>query len=210
MQIMAMLTMLIDHIGLIFFPDNVVWRIIGRIALPIYAYCIVQGFLHTRSVDRYMGRLILLAAISQVPYMLSFSTLNINVIATLAVCLGVLIGASRYPRWTIGFVAAGAFMLEALPFSYGYYALALVLIYRYLDRRYWLAAHLVLNVFALVLDSGWWVQSFSLIPTAFLAYRDTLFAEFRLGFAPPRWVWRSFYPAHLAALAAIAALMNID
>ncbi|MFD0673809.1 TraX family protein [Cohnella sp. GCM10027633] len=208
MQIMAMITMLIDHIGLIFFPDNAVWRIIGRIALPIYAYCIVQGFLHTRSVNNYLRRLTVLAAISQVPYMLSFSTLNINVIATLAVCLAVIVAANRYPLWTIGFVAAGALALEALPFSYGYYALALVLMYRYLHRHYWVAAHFALNLFALWFDNGWWVQSFSIVPTVFLAYRETLFAEFKLGIAPPRWVWRSFYPAHLAALAVIAAVMN--
>lgn len=208
MQIIAMLTMLTDHIGIIFFPGNAAWRIIGRVAFPIYAYFIVQGFFRSRDVNRYLRRLVTLAFISQVPFMLGFATLKINVIGTLAVCLAVLIMANRYPRWTLGFIVAGAFALEALSFDYGYYAIALICIYRYLDRNYWAAAHLALNVLAIALDSGWWVQAFSIAPTIFLAYRDTLFAELKLGVAPPRWVWRSFYPAHLAALAAVTAIIK--
>jgi hypothetical protein len=210
MQIMAMITMLIDHIGIIFFPGNVAWRIIGRIAFPIYAYCIVQGFLHTRSVSRYLWRLIGLAAISQIPYALSLTTLNINVIGTLAVCLAVLVAADRYPKWMLSLFAVGTFALEVIPFDYGYYALLLVLLYRYLDRKYWVAAHFALNLLVIALDPNGWVQAFSIISTIYLAYQDSLFAELKLGIAPPRWVWRSFYPAHLAALAAVAAWLNID
>ena len=43
-SILAMLTMLIDHIGLIWFPENMAWRIIGRLALPFYAFAIVLGY----------------------------------------------------------------------------------------------------------------------------------------------------------------------
>lgn len=208
MQIIAMLSMLIDHIGIIFFPGNISWRIIGRAAFPIYAYFIVQGYFRTRDAGRYLKRLVILAVISQVPFMLGLSTLKINVIGTLAVCLAVLISADRYPRWTVGFIAAAALALEALPFDYGYYAIALIGIYRYLDRKYWTLAHLALNGLAYALDSGWLVQAFSILPTLFLAYRDTLFAEFKLGLTPPRWLWRSFYPAHLAALAAVVLLLD--
>lgn len=208
MQWMAMLTMLIDHIGLIFFPDNVAWRIVGRIALPIYAYCIVIGLARTRDSNRYLRRLAIIALISQIPYILSLQTLNVNVVGTLAASLAALLVIDRYPRWAIAVIVACTVAIEAIPFSYGYYALLLILIYRYLDRNYWVAAHFALNLFSLALDSGWWVQTFSIVPTIYLAYKDTLFAEFKLGVAPPRWVWRSFYPAHLAALAVIAAIAN--
>ena len=208
MQLIAMLSMLIDHIGIIFFPGDASWRIIGRAAFPIYAYFIVQGYFRTRDVNRYLRRLVILAVLSQVPFMLGLSTLKINVIGTLAVCLAVLIAADRYPRWAVGFGAAAAFALEALPFDYGFYALALIGIYRYLDRKYWTLAHLALNALAFAIDSGWLLQIFSIFPTLFLAYRDTLFAEFKLRLVLPRWLWRSFYPAHLAALAAVAAMLE--
>ncbi|WJH35603.1 conjugal transfer protein TraX [Paenibacillus sp. CC-CFT747] len=87
MQIVAMLTMLIDHIGFLYFPESPGWRVIGRLAFPIYAYFIVRGYRHTSSVKAYMTRLLLLAAVSQLPYMLALKQTGINAIGTLYVCL---------------------------------------------------------------------------------------------------------------------------
>lgn len=71
MQLIAMLTMLIDHIGYIFFPQDLEWRYIGRIAFPIYCYALVQGHLHTSSKLRYLLRLLAIAVIAQIPYNLA-------------------------------------------------------------------------------------------------------------------------------------------
>lgn len=43
---------------------------IGRLAAPIFVYCIAQGFAHTSDVRRYTGRVFLTAVIAQVPYTL--------------------------------------------------------------------------------------------------------------------------------------------
>lgn len=69
LKIIAMLTMLIDHIGAIFFPDQMLWRTIGRIAFPIFSWQLVEGFVHTSSRLRYALRLLMFACISQAPYM---------------------------------------------------------------------------------------------------------------------------------------------
>ena len=50
LQLIAMITMLIDHVGAAFFPDQLEWRVIGRISFPIYAYCIVLGYRHTKNL----------------------------------------------------------------------------------------------------------------------------------------------------------------
>ncbi|WEK54725.1 MAG: TraX family protein [Candidatus Cohnella colombiensis] len=203
MQIIAMLTMLIDHIGYIFFSDSITWRIIGRIAFPIYAYFIVVGFHHTSNRQRYLWRLIILAAISQIPYILSLQTMQINVIGTLAVCLAVLLIMDHYEQWLVSVITiiTGLLLLYFLPFDYTFYALLLILIFRYLDQKYWVLAHFSLNIAMFVVDTGWWLQSCSIIPTLWLAYRNTFFSEFRINVVPPRWLWRSFYPTHLAVLA---------
>lgn len=213
MQIVAMITMLADHIGIIFFPDNTVWRVVGRIALPIYAYCLVQGFFHTRSRLRYLRRLTILAVISQIPYMASFNTMGINTIGTLAVCLAVLLIAETYGGLTAIIGAfCGLLVLEVLSFSYGSYALLLVLLYRYLDRKYWAPAHMALNLLSLTYNTGWQLQLFSIVPTVFFVYGTYLLPylpKLRFKPAPPGWMWRGFYPAHLAALAVLAAWVKL-
>ena len=49
LKLIAMLSMLIDHVGMLLFPGVRVLRIIGRLAFPIFAYMIAEGCAHTRS-----------------------------------------------------------------------------------------------------------------------------------------------------------------
>ena len=41
-KFIAAFTMLVDHVGYMFF-DELVWRIIGRIAMPLFAFAIAEG-----------------------------------------------------------------------------------------------------------------------------------------------------------------------
>lgn len=90
MYILAMLSMLLNQVGIIFFPEEVTYRIIGWLALPIYAFGIEQGFRHTSSFRRYVCRLLMLVAVSQIPFMLAVSDSEVNIIGTFIVCLVVL------------------------------------------------------------------------------------------------------------------------
>ena len=67
-KLIAAASMLLDHIGMILFP-NVLWlRIAGRLAFPLYALCIAEGFRHTRNRITYFLRIFVLGAVCQVVY----------------------------------------------------------------------------------------------------------------------------------------------
>lgn len=72
LKMIAIIAMLIDHVGAVLFPQYIELRIIGRLAFPIFAYTLVEGFIYTHDVYKYMKRLGLLALISEVPFDLAF------------------------------------------------------------------------------------------------------------------------------------------
>ena len=83
LKLIAVVSMLIDHAAYSLFlagvftgKGYVYMRAVGRIAFPIFAYMIVNGFEKTHDVRRYFSRLALFAVISQPVYRLAFTAAN--------------------------------------------------------------------------------------------------------------------------------------
>ena len=72
LKIIAIVTMLMDHSGDALIGNFSWLNIVGRIAFPLFAFQLVIGYRHTHNLKKYMLRMIIFAAISQVP----FSILN--------------------------------------------------------------------------------------------------------------------------------------
>ena len=68
LKLNALFFMLIDHLGAAVFPQIPEMRILGRLAFPIYCWCMTVGFHYTRSVPRYLGRILIVGVISQPLY----------------------------------------------------------------------------------------------------------------------------------------------
>jgi hypothetical protein len=71
LKIIATVCMLIDHVGAVFDTPEV-FRNIGRIAFPIYAFMIAQGCKKTRNIKNYLIRLGIFAVVSEIPFDLAF------------------------------------------------------------------------------------------------------------------------------------------
>lgn len=72
LKIIALTTMIIDHYGAIFKGDMMAYRMIGRIAFPIYCFLLIEGYYHTKDVKKYMLRLFVFALLSEIPFDLAF------------------------------------------------------------------------------------------------------------------------------------------
>jgi hypothetical protein len=76
LKLIAITTMLIDHIGAVLIQNGsqTYWicRGIGRLAFPIFVFLIIEGFTHTSNVKKYLTRLGIFAFVSELPYDLVF------------------------------------------------------------------------------------------------------------------------------------------
>ena len=70
-KLFAAIFMLVDHIGAIFFPYNIFIRIIGRLSMPMFGYCIARGFYYSekkRKTNTYIKNLFIFSIVSQIPF----------------------------------------------------------------------------------------------------------------------------------------------
>ena len=53
-KIIAGVSMFLDHLGFILFPSELWLRIVGRLAFPIFAFCIAEGATYTKNYLKYI------------------------------------------------------------------------------------------------------------------------------------------------------------
>lgn len=68
LKIIAAVSMVFDHIGVLFFPYSVFWRFVGRIAFPIFAFMISEGARYTKNKLKYFLTVFSLATLCQIVY----------------------------------------------------------------------------------------------------------------------------------------------
>ena len=82
LKFIAAFTMLIDHLGFFIFKDVLIFRIIGRITFPIFAYLIAEGCKHTKNRLRYIAMVGGLAFVCQLAYAIFSQSYNMCVLVT--------------------------------------------------------------------------------------------------------------------------------
>lgn len=152
LKIIAIISMTFDHFGKAFFPEIISLQIIGRLAFPIFAYCIVVGCLYTSDFKKYIQRLLLLGVLSQPIYVLSsFSTWNefienfwvLNILFTL-VLGAIAIKSLEQRRWIIFVLDISTVCM--FNFDYGIYGIIIMIIF-YLFRNNYIWAIVVSSIY---------------------------------------------------------------
>ena len=72
LHIIAMIFMLCDHMWATILDYE--WlTCIGRIAFPIFAFLITEGYIHTSNINKYIKRMVIFAIITEIPFNLMVS-----------------------------------------------------------------------------------------------------------------------------------------
>ena len=129
LTLLAAAAMLADHLGWQLLADDTpaaaLVHFIGRLALPIFAFFIAEGYLHTHSLPRYAARLAVGAVLAAVPFSLFLSgTLfgaPFSVLYTLLLGLLAIAAADRL-RGGVLFGVLLALLALALPGDWGPFA----------------------------------------------------------------------------------------
>jgi hypothetical protein len=129
LKILACIFMLIDHIGYVLFPKVIILRIIGRLAFPIFAYFIAEGYRRTKDLTGYLGRLLLFAMISVIPFSEAFKSYYFNIFFTLAMGLYSLYIYDKYKKFI--YVVLIGLLCQLLHTDYGLYGVLLVFFFNY-------------------------------------------------------------------------------
>lgn len=142
-KIIAMITMVLDHIGYILYghiPGEVytILRAVGRISFPLFTFCIAEGFFYTGDVKKYIIRVLIFAFISEIPYnFFAYGSIvslkSCNVLFTFVIALLVLwfcrycdsMGKRGIPFSVLGVIAGMAFAY-LIKSDYSYRGVALV------------------------------------------------------------------------------------
>jgi len=209
---LAMLSMVIDHVGAVFLPPQAAepLRFIGRVAWPLFAFLMAYN-VAVRGVDpvRYLRPLLLWGLVAQVPHYLLFGWLRVSILGTLflaASALALLLRAgvdparrqAGYARLAPVYVVAGLVGVWLLsPYvEYGPAGIVLVVTLWWAVGSGTVIAWVAAGLATALVNYPWsnWPAALIALPIIFLAGRSPLRLP-RSGRLP--WL---FYPAHLLIL----------
>ncbi len=189
---MALLAMTIDHVGSAFFPEVHELRLIGRAALPIFCYSVAIGSRVTRDRQAYFVRIMSLAFLSQVPWMLGLGhEEGLNICFTL--------GASLPIIWLLEqkkffYALLLTIILLVRNVEYSLYAWLLIQIMRFFeDSKKTCLVLLVLVTSIYTFSTGYYLQIFAVIVFPMILYIN----ELRERLPVPRAAFYAYYPFHL-------------
>jgi hypothetical protein len=211
LKIIAIVTMVIDHVGRILYPDLLFLQVIGRLSFPLFAYLIVLGVESTKKPRKYMTTLLIFALISQVPYFLAFGIQpfeRLNILFSLFLSAVTIYYYNK--RSPLAFVPLllSLILIDIIEGSYYVVLTAVGMKLLKTNPKLGILALVALNIQFLFIPSlGTQIQILALfaVPLIFLHIKnwlrkEILIPENSLAYSIRKYFFYAFYPLHLALL----------
>ena len=219
LKIIAMVAMLLDHVGKVLLPQYQILQIIGRLAFPIFAYMIAEGCYYTKNKIRYFLSIFLLGVGCQTVYLIAEKSFYQNILITFSLSIILIFSLENYKKtkekririlmlFTVITVLLITVMLPVILIDQGFIIdygicgvlLPVVIFYSPEKSRKLLFSVLVLIV--LTLDLGGGMQWFSLLAIPLLALYNQKRGKYNI-----KPLFYIFYPAHLVVIYLISVFL---
>ena len=218
LKLLAAFAMLIDHMGVLLFPDVTLFRVIGRLAYPIFAFMIAEGCRYTRNKLRYFLVIFALGIGCQLVYFFAGGDAYLNILLTfscailLIFCLQALHAEQDWLRrfwlsmlFAVLFSAVYA-LTRLVSIDYGFWGVLTPVLVSLAHIRKWprWAEVLLLGAGLVLVGTEYGhIQIYSLLSLPIL-----LLYSGRQGKTNLKYFFYIFYPAHLAVLQGIAWMVR--
>lgn len=210
LKIIAVITMFIDHLGYAIYGKFSYFNYIGRLAFPIFAFGISEGYIHTKSKKNYLMRLFIFAVASQVPFMLFRSMFTngfaLNIFFTLLVGLIAIIGYEQCKNKYVGLLLVACLALTADTFKmdYGYFGVLMIFIFHiFKDKKIFMNLSFIglclLKYIPLYISNGFYYAYILLFIGTVLSLIPINLYNGKKGH-DVKYLLYGFYPAHLMVL----------
>lgn len=212
LESIAILTMIVDHVGIVFYPHDLIFRAIGRASFIIYAYILSVSVKRTQNKLKYLLRILTLGVLSQGIYCCLISN-RLNVCFTLAAGLLVIIihesNIVNMNKCVLTLIVFG--MVLAIGFDYGMYGVCVILIfYAFINKpmKYIVISQIfifILSYFILGIPK---MQGVSLIALLFIyVIRNNVPLFTKINW-PIKYINYLIFPVHLIILLLLKRVMG--
>lgn len=219
LKIIAMVSMLFDHVGKELLPQYPILQIIGRLAFPIFAYMIAEGCFYTKNKIKYFLTIFILGTGCQIVYTVAEHSFYQNVLITFSLSIALIFSLENFRIkkeklsgiilfFTVLIVSILTIVLPLLleeygfQIDYGIYGVLLpVAVFNGKDKERKLVY--TTGVLALLAHSfGGGIQWFSLLSVPILALYNQKRGKYNI-----KPLFYIFYPAHLVVIYLISLVL---
>lgn len=234
-KILACIFMAFDHVGVIFFPTNDLFRIIGRLAFPLFAYFIAEGCRYSKNKLRRLLTIGIIGTLYVLFYLIYEKEWYCNVFITFTISISLIYLLKWFKKLVFergrgiyiaisafGFVALAAasyFLCEIVYVEYGFEGIMLAVLIslfdfkdisvpdrvKLLDNHFTGLICMALGLIPLCIDAN--LGELQLY--SFFSVVILLFYNGGVGSKKLKYMFYIFYPAHLVIIEGISILLSV-